>query len=237
MHQLRYRMNNQHNDLTDMIAQALNEIKSEMGDLFDPEKVNLAELERRTGISRARLRRAKENGFVVTPHALIGRKAETTVLSGFTGIIDSLLQKGVKNSAVVFERLQENGYTGGKTSVKDYIRNHQYLLPPKRMIVSPQGNRGRRYETRSGECYQMDWGFVTVETADGTTYKIACFAMICHACGKRYVEFFPNAKQEKLMHWLFLFARNWRFLSATEWRFLPSANSEAIHSVKVRIDR
>ena len=139
-------MNNQHNDLTDMIAQALGEIKSEMGDLFDLEKVNLAELERRTGISRARLRRAKENGFVVAPHALIGRKAETTVLSGFTGIIDSLLRKGVKNSAVVFERLQENGYTGGKTSVKDYIRNRQYLLPPKRMIVSPQGNRGRRYE-------------------------------------------------------------------------------------------
>ena len=102
-----------------MIAQALNEIKSEMGDHFDLEKVNLAELERRTGISRARLRHAKENGFVFTPHALIGRKAETTVLSGFTGIIDSLLQKGVKNSAVVFERLQENGYTGGKTSVKD----------------------------------------------------------------------------------------------------------------------
>ena len=27
---------------------------------------------------------------------------------------------------------------------------------------------------------------------------IACFAMICHHCGKRYIEFFPNAKQENL---------------------------------------
>ena len=108
-------MSEQHNDLTDIIAHELNEIKSEMGDLFDLEKVNLAEVERRTGISRARLRRAKENGFVFAPHALIGRKAETTVLSGFVGIIDSLLRKGVKKSAVVFERLQENDYTGGKT--------------------------------------------------------------------------------------------------------------------------
>lgn len=198
MHQLRYRMNNQHNDLTDMITQALNEIKSEMGDRFDLSKVNLADLERRTGLSRAKLRHIKENGFVVMPHALIGRKAEKTVLSGFTGIIDSLLRKGVKNSNVIFARLQENGYAGGKTSVKDYVRNHMDLLPPKRKIVAPQGNRGRRYETKPGECYQMDWGVVTVETASGETYKIACFAMICHACGKRYVEFFPNAKQENL---------------------------------------
>lgn len=191
-------MDNQHNDLTDIIAQALNEIKSELGDRFYLDKINLAELQRRTGISRAKLRRLKENGFVVLPHALIGRKAETTILSGYTGIIDALLRKGVKNSNVIFERLQENGYSGGKTSVKTYIREHQHLLPAKRQMVAPQGNRGRRYETSPGECYQMDWGFVSVETASGETYKIACFAMICHACGKRYVEFFPNAKQENL---------------------------------------
>lgn len=125
-------MNNQHNDLTDIIAQALNEIK-ELGDRFDLDKINLAELQRRTGISRAKLRRLKENLFVMLLHALIGRKAETTVLSGYTGIIDALLRGGgVKNSNVIFERLQENGYPGGKTSVKTYIREHQHLLPPKR---------------------------------------------------------------------------------------------------------
>lgn len=191
-------MSNQHNDLTEILSQALNEIKSEMGDQFSLEKINLAELERRTGISRARLRHIKENGFTVQPHALIGRKANTTVLTGFTGMIDALLRRGVKNSSVIFDRLIENGYTGGKTSVKTYIREHKHLLPPKRQIVAPRGNRGRRYETAPGECYQMDWGFVNVETASGDTYKVACFAMICHACGKRYIEFFPNAKQENL---------------------------------------
>ena len=111
-------MSNQHNDLTEILSQALNEIKSEMGDQFSLEKNNLAELERRTGISRARLRHIKENGFTVQPHALIGRKANTTVLTGFTGMIDALLRRGVKNSSVIFDRLIENGYTGGKTSVK-----------------------------------------------------------------------------------------------------------------------
>ena len=191
-------MNNQHNDLTEIIAQSLNEIKNELGDQFSLEKVNLAELERRTGISRAKLRRIKENGFVVSPHSLLGRKATVTVVSGFTGVIDELLRKGVKNSTVIYDRLQEIGYTGSRSSVKRYVAVHKDLLPPKRQMIAPQGNRGRRYETELGECYQMDWGFVTVETASVETYKIACFAMICHACGKRYVEFFPNAKQENL---------------------------------------
>ena len=191
-------MDSKHDDLTEMLSQALNELKSELGDRFDLDKVNLAELERRTGISRSRLRHIKENGFTISPHGLTGRKAEKTVLSGYTGIIDALLMKGVKNSNVIYDRLRENGYAGGKTSVKTYIRSHKNLIPPKRMLVSPQGNRGRRYESLPGECYQMDWGFVNVETATGITYKIACFAMICHSCGKRYVEFFPNAKQENL---------------------------------------
>ena len=33
---------------------------------------------------------------------------------------------------------------------------------------------------------------------DGSEYQVACFAMICHHCGQRYVELFPNAKQENL---------------------------------------
>ena len=45
---------------------------------------------------------------------------------------------------------------------------------------------------------QMDWGFVNVECVDGTVFQTACFAMICHHCGQRYIEFFPNAKQENL---------------------------------------
>ena len=134
-------MSKQHNDLTEIIAQSLNEIKSEMGDRFDPAKVNLADLERRTGISRAKLRRIKEKGFEVMPHGLLGRKSAITVVSGFSGLIDDLLRKGVSNSSVIYDRLIKNGFTGGRSSVKRYVAAHKDLLPPKRQIVSPQGNR------------------------------------------------------------------------------------------------
>ena len=198
MQQLNQSMEGKNNYLTETIAQALNEIKSELGDKFDLEKVNLAELERRTGITRAKLRRLKDHGFVDVPHGLTGRKAETTVLTGYTGMLDDLLSKGITNSSACYDRLTDSGYKGGLTTIKDYISAHRNLVPAKRQIVAPQGIRGRRYQTAAGEAYQMDWGFVEVENENGTKYKIACFAMICHSCGKRYIEFFPNARQENL---------------------------------------
>ena len=186
------------NDLTEIITHALNEMKNDLGEKFDIDHINLAELQRRTGITRAKLRRIQKDGFVDKPHALIGRKADHTILTGFTGVIDTLLSKGITNSSVCFDRMKEAGYRGSLSTIKNYINEHQDLVPPKRQIVAPQGNRGRRYQTEPGECYQMDWGFVTVETETGKTYRIACFAMICHHCGQRYVEFFPNARQENL---------------------------------------
>ena len=158
--------------MSPVVAKAIEQMMAEQGDKFSLEKVNLAELKRRTGISRARLRRMKEHGFEDTEHAAKGRKASTTLLSGYTGILDGLLKNGVTNSAVCLSRLRANGYTGSQTTIKNYILAHQHLIPPARYAVAPQGNRGQRYT--------------------------ACFAMVCHHCGERYVEFFPNAKQENL---------------------------------------
>ena len=186
------------NGLETIIAQAIEEMKAEQGSRFQIDHLNLAELERRTGISRSRLRRLKKNGFRVQPHGHSGQKAETTVLSGYTGLLDELLKSGVKNSSVCYDRLKDIGYTGGMSTVKEYIAKHKYLLPAKRNLPDPQGNRGRRYETGPGEVYQMDWGFTKVVDYSGGEFQAACFAMICHHCGQRYVEFFPNAKQENL---------------------------------------
>ena len=186
------------NDLQSIITHALQEMKAEKGDEFDKDEVNLADLERRTGISRKKLRRLKENGFIVKSHGRTGLKKAITVLTGFTKIIDTLLKKGVTNSSTIKDRLDEAGYTGSLTRIKDYIKAHKDLIPAKRQLVAPQGNRGRRYTTEPGESYQMDWGFTDVEKDNGMTYRAACFAMICHHCGRRFTEFFPNAKQENL---------------------------------------
>lgn len=87
---------------------------------------------------------------------------------------------------------------GGLTRVKNYISDNRNLIPAKRKAVVSQGSRGQRYTSAPGEQFQMDWGFVNVESDNGGSYHAACFAMMCHHCGSRYIEFFPNAKQENL---------------------------------------
>ena len=188
------------NDLQKIIAQGFDELKHIHGESFDPQKVNLAELERITGLSRSRLRTLKKKGFDMAGTSARSMPQKPTVLDGYTGIIDDLLSQGVSNSSVCicFDRLKEVGDTGGLTTVKTYIARHRYLLPPKRYSVSPQGNRGRRYITGPGKVFQMDLGFVNVHTDTDNGYQAACFTFVCHHCGACYIEFFPNAKQENL---------------------------------------
>ena len=65
-HQIKeVKLNINSNDLEDILAHTLATIKEKMGESYSIEKVNLAELHRITGISRAKLRRLKKNGFVV----------------------------------------------------------------------------------------------------------------------------------------------------------------------------
>lgn len=77
-------------------------MKAEQGESFSLEKVNLGDLGRRTGISRGRLRRLKQNGFKFLPHGNAGKKAESTLMSGFEPVANNLLRHGVTNSKVSF---------------------------------------------------------------------------------------------------------------------------------------
>ena len=187
----------QRNGFLSIIAQAISEMEEIHGEFSSLDEINLAELGRRTGLSRAKLRRLKTNGFCEKAHGLNGQKKEH-ILDGYSSVLDTLLKSGVSNSTVCLERLQTMGFTGSRSTVKRYIAAHKHLIPAKRQLVAPQGNRGRRYTTEPGETYQMDWGFTDVLDYDGKTYRVACFAMICHHCGQQYIEFFPNARQENL---------------------------------------
>ena len=87
------------NGFASSIAQAIEEMKAEQGDSFSLDQINLAELGRRTGISRAKLRRLKANGFCETPHGLTGQPKEH-LLDGYSSVLDNLLRSGVSNSTV-----------------------------------------------------------------------------------------------------------------------------------------
>ena len=62
------------NDLQSTITQVLQEMKVEAGEKFDIDKVNLAELGRRTGISRKKLRSMDSSYYRMRP---LGRNTQT----------------------------------------------------------------------------------------------------------------------------------------------------------------
>lgn len=188
------------NGLDSIVSQAINKMKDEMGSDFNMDTLNLCELARRTGISRSKLRSWKRNNFsFVSPGPQIGScKSGKRVIDCYASLLDSLLKSNVSNSVVCLERLKQEGYSGSLSSVKRYIASHKGLIPPKHKKVEGLGRRARRYSTTPGHMYQMDWGFVHVDTYAGPILRVACFAMICHHCGEKYTEFFPDAKQENL---------------------------------------
>ena len=115
------------NGFVPIIAQAIAEMEETHGEFKSIDEINLAELSRRTGLSRAKLRRLKANGFCEVPHGLTGQQ-RPQILDGYSAVLDSMLRSGVSNSAVCLERLQEMGFTGSRSTVKRYIAAHKHLL-------------------------------------------------------------------------------------------------------------
>ena len=109
----------------------------------------------------------------MTPHGRCGIRAKSTVISGFEG--------------------GEHPADGGRNELRGRLRAHHEpelqraerlsrttspREPGSASASSPRltrrtGSRGRRFETKPGESYQMDWGFVRVEGWDGGDFKIS----------------------------------------------------------------
>jgi len=159
---------------------------------------NLSLLHKMTGISRDTLRDCRDNGFPHV-HRAKGKRKGNRVLARYEGKVNEMLSRGIVNSEIIYPEIKKLGYAGSRTTLKVYIKQHRNLVPLMlREIKTAQGNRGRRYKLEVGDCFQMDWGFVKAIDSFGRESKFACFAMVCGHCGKRYIEFFTNARQENL---------------------------------------
>lgn len=109
------------------LTQTLDLLKNRQGKNFKTADVNLAKLERLTGITRTRLRRLKKHDSKEVPHGSAEKKHSVKVLSGYTGLIDNLLRQNGTYSEVCFEQVKDVGYKGGISNVKNYITSALFL--------------------------------------------------------------------------------------------------------------
>lgn len=123
-------MKTESKNLTEIVTEAIALMKNEGSE----EKVNLAEISRRTGKTRQRLRTIVHKLYC--PEADSGsKKGRPSVITSNTeakDFVDSLLRKGVTNSLVIQERLKgEYNFSCSLSSIKRYVKSLNDLVPTK----------------------------------------------------------------------------------------------------------
>ena len=116
-----------------------------------------------------------------------GNQSSSLFLKPYYWIIKKYLERDDKVSAVViYQNLQPQGYQGGLTILRDYLRE----IRGERK--EPQGYI--RFETLPGEQCQIDWGDFGTLKYGKYERKVWCFVMIlCHS-RMIYLEFTHSCK-------------------------------------------
>lgn len=117
-------------------------------------------------------------------------KNKASKLDPFKDQIIRMLEKYPYSAAQVFLKIKDEGFTGGATIVKDYVRK---MRP----------SRTKAYLKLSfppGECGQVDWGSFGSVKAGSTTRRLSFFVMVlCHS-RMMYLEFTVSQTMEHFLN-------------------------------------
>ncbi len=108
------------------------------------------------------------------------RPPRTGKLEPFQDYVRQRLSEGVDNCVLLLRELKERGYTGGISALKEFVRPYR---------LKPGSTATRRYETRPGEQAQVDFGYFTYHTPDGSRRQLYAFVMVLSWSRALYVEF------------------------------------------------
>jgi transposase len=89
----------------------------------------------------------------------------------------------------IFQRLREDGYRGGITILRDYIR---HIRPTQRPVYL-------KLHFSEGECAQIDWGAYGTVAVGNTRRKLSFFVMVLAFSRQTYVEFTVSQTMEHFL--------------------------------------
>ena len=113
------------------------------------------------------------------PHGLKGRK-KPSKLDPYKPYLQELMSQGIFNCVVLLQRIQEKGYDGSLSILKDYV----HAFRPAKATPAVQ-----RYETLPGKQAQMDWGMCPYTDSRGVLHHAPALVMILGYSRTKYVEF------------------------------------------------
>ena len=119
------------------------------------------------------------------------RKAtkRSSLLDPYKATIVRLLQHHDYSAVQVMQKIQEAGYDGGHTILKEYIRRVRPPSRPAFLMLSFD----------PGECAQVDWGSAGLVQVGNTQRRLSFFAMVLAYSRMMYVEFVLSETQDQFL--------------------------------------
>lgn len=126
----------------------------------------IADIARETGYSEKTVRKwLKADG----PPRYKPRPKRPSILDPYKEYIIRRMAEGVFNCEILFRELEQQGYAGGRTILKDFVA-------PFRRQFKVQAVR--RFETEPGEQMQADWAYLGTFELDGRLRKVWVFTLV-----------------------------------------------------------
>jgi transposase len=110
-------------------------------------------------------------------------------LDPFKPSITRLLDTHPYSAQQIFQRLREEGYRGGVSILRDYVRR---IRPPRRPVYL-------KLYFAPGECAQVDWGAFGSITVGNTRRRLSFFVMVLAFSRQMYVEFTVSQTMEHFL--------------------------------------
>jgi transposase len=110
-------------------------------------------------------------------------------LDPYKGQIVHMLERHPYSARQVFQQITEQGFEGGYTIVKDYVRKvrPRRQKPYLKLVFAP------------GQCAQVDWGSYKSVAVGSTRRRLSFFIMVLCHCRKMYVEFTVSQTMEHFL--------------------------------------
>ena len=112
-----------------------------------------------------------------------------SILDPFKPRITRLLETHPYSAQQIFQRLREEGYGGGMTILRDYVRR---IRPPKRPVYL-------KLHFAPGECAQVDWGEFGTVAVGNTRRRLSFFVIVLAYSRMMYVEFTVSQTMEHFL--------------------------------------
>jgi transposase len=139
--------------------------------------LNISQISRRTGYHRDTVRKYIAAQTSPEPEK---RGEKSSKLDTFKDHIKQRIDEYPLSASRIYREIQKQGFTGGYTIVKDYIRK---IRPPEGTMAV------LRYETKPGVQAQVDWAECDHIEVDDHWRKVYCFSMILGYSRMRFMEY------------------------------------------------